>query len=485
MSMGGHWSVAGGLSLLLWLQAAAAQTSLTWSTPEAVPTSPERRVRFADFAVDRHDRVHVVWREQSLDPAPDSKRTEYLLYAVLADGQWTPRREILRPQPVPLHGRLAVDDADTLHLLFTYRPGFGADIFYRLAPAESGFDIGMWQSAIMVNILGRSYSSAIATRGEQVFAVFDDAGADARACPYCGDVLFRQSRDRGRTWLDAIRLQATETGSARPQIAVDRGGMIHVAWDEGFDPPSGRGQRESGTYMASLDGVNWSAPLHVVFPQNNNTQISVGADGRGGVLLVWRTVSPKLSGVYFQWSGDWGQTWSDAGTVPGIQARPWTENDNYALAADAHGRIHLLAAGRTADSDATALFSLAWDGTAWSPPSRIDSDATPEQPRLIATDTGELQALWLSRASGDKLRLWCAHARLDPTDTGRPLAPLPSKFDYQPETVVRETRRKPYESGPLVNAAALRRLAACLVAAIVAVWATNSARAAWQRRRPR
>ncbi len=61
--------------------------------------------------------------------------------------------------------------------------------------------------------------------------------------------------------------------------------------------------------------------LVVSYPNNTNLQLTVGADGKGGIMLVWRTASSEFPGIYWMWSTDYGESWSSPQTLPEIVSR--------------------------------------------------------------------------------------------------------------------------------------------------------------------
>ena len=156
-----------------------------------------------------------------------------------------------------------------------------------------------------------------------------------------------------------------------------------LPWDEGWDRLTGLGDPEYGIYMSSTDnGDTWSEPFKVDYPNSTNSQLTVGADGKGGVMLVWRTNDVSYPGVYFMWSQDYGKTWSSPQTIPNFFAKRVSDRfDVYDMAADSDGHIHLLAVGylsasslaNSGDENAVppSLYHLEWDGKVWKKPTLL------------------------------------------------------------------------------------------------------------------
>jgi hypothetical protein len=206
-------------------------------------------------------------------------------------------------------------------------------------------------------------------------------------------------------------LHPSNIGSARPQIEIDRKGSIHVAWDEGWDRLTGKGEPQYGVYMCLLsDGIDWTEPLQVHYPNSRNAQLSVGADGEGGVMLVWRNTESDHPHLFYKWSSDSGNTWSSPEEIPLVYSRSWHETpfDIYEMAADDERNIHLLFCGHLEQSavrlQPPLLLHLTWDGEKWSKPSIIyEGELYPEFPQAVIHKGNELHITWFTREALWKL----------------------------------------------------------------------------------
>ena len=371
-----------------------------------VPSPEETSSWFPDLVVDRIGRVHVVWcetdhRAMANLKIRDDALPEAVYYSTWDGNQWAQPNDIVPPQKDIIRTAIAVDDYNMLHLLFDFSPPFG--LYYKQAHADLALSAAAWTPPRLVNSRGGTYMSDVGIFEDTLHIVYDDRGADEGECPLCADIYYRRSTDRGLTWSVPLSLFATGTGSSRAQMEVDKTGTLHVARDEGWDRLSGRGDPEYGIYTFSVDGGNtWADPTIVQYPDSNNVQLSVGSDGQGGVMLVWRTTQRQDPSIYYMWSADQGESWSSPGTLPNIIARPWdVPFDMYDMATDSMGYIHLLVVGREfQDSDALlGVYHLIWDGAAWSRPTRIYAaeGMYPEYPKIVVYGGNQFHGIWFTR----------------------------------------------------------------------------------------
>lgn len=420
---------------------------VVWEPSMRVPSPEETSSWFPDLAVDSEGRVHLVWCETNhkamnyAQPGDDidPSRFERVYYSMWDGQQWSPYNDIVPPQQDIIRNAIAVDRYDTLHLLFEFTPSVpGYGLYYKQASANAASSAAAWSFPRLVNGRNFTYMGDIAVFQDTLHIVYDDRGAERGVCRGCADIFYRHSTDRGRTWSAPVALFPTGTGSSRAQIEIDRTGAIHVAWDEGWDRLAGRsGDPEYGVYMYSADAGNtWSVPTVITYPVSTNVQLSVGSNGQGGVMLVWRTTSPEYPGIYYVWSTDQGQSWSSPQAIPNIVAVRWNDPfDLYDMATDSAGHIHLLVGGYVStnlaappsDGSPHGLYHLEWDGDRWSFPAPVYRGSWyPMYPHLVVGGGNQLHATWFIREDLWKdetpHQVWYAHGQSQaPTET--PVAP--------------------------------------------------------------
>jgi hypothetical protein len=394
---------------------AAAQGEI-WATPVVIspvfdPASPVYSW-FPDLAVDELGQVHVVWCQTR--PAEGEHLWEQVGYARLADGNWSEPNDIVARSPDIERNAIVADWAGSIHLLF------GGSVFdevntlyHQRAPLDKAWSAAGWSAPVRISH-GVTYAGDIAVDSQgRIHAVYDSTiHYEDEEQPALSDIYYRRSTDDGQIWSAPLDLYPDlQTGSARASLKIDSADVIHVTWDEGWDRLSGiESNVLYGVYVSSQDaGESWIPPTVISYPDNKVTQLTVGSNGRGGVMLVWRAVN--RDDLFYQWSTDGGRSWGAPFTIPGIYARTWTTYfDMYDMATDGAGNIHLIVVGRGSRQYGVGLgvYHVVWNGQSWSSPTRIFAvdGLYPEYPKIVVQDGDQLHAVWFTRKESE----WAADA---------------------------------------------------------------------------
>lgn len=386
---------------------ASAQTS-SWTEPVNLSHTPHGSW-FPDLAVDNLGNVHVIWCETTT--IPGGREIEQVYYTMWNGQIWTEPNDIVPPSPDIIRNGIAADQMGHLHMVFGGSvPSIGQlSIFYKNAPIGEAWSAAGWSAPRRIG-RGSNYEADVAIGPKNTIHVVYDQGVSYKVEfegttfeAMSSDIFYRRSADGGATWSYPITLfSSTSTGSAREQIEIDSGGTIHVAWDEGSGHLTGRQIPNHSVYTFSSDGgLSWHSPISVTYPTTGTAQLTPGADGQGGVMLVWRTVAPEHTGIYYQWSNDDGDSWSSPAMIPGIFARRWHGPfDMYDMAADSDGHIHLVVVARlTTQFDALlGVYHLEWDGASWSRTEAIYAgEGSPEYPKIAISRGNQLHVTWFVR----------------------------------------------------------------------------------------
>jgi hypothetical protein len=103
--------------------------------------------------------------------------------------------------------------------------------------------------------------------------------------------------------------------------------------------------------------------------------VTIAEDANGHLVTAWLAIPEDI--VYYQLSMDAGRTWSVPAPIPGIFGI-WdlyqSRLDDYAMAVDSAGRVHLVMVGRRLlEQPNSELLHLVWNGSGWAAPSVIAS----------------------------------------------------------------------------------------------------------------
>ncbi|MGD9100327.1 MAG: sialidase family protein [Anaerolineae bacterium] len=416
----------------------------TWSAPQVI-SAPPGFSWFPDLAADEAGVVHAVWCETT--PQEDGTGlSEQVTYAYWDGQSWSVPNDVVPPSADIVRNAVATDLAGNVHLLFggsVY--DYNLALYHQKARISEAWSAAVWSRPHRIN-QGASYMGDIAADSQgNIHLIYDDAlgqAEDGKAAR--SDIFYRRSSDGGQIWSTPINFYPEPlTGSARSYLEIDSSDVLHVTWDEGWDRLTGiQADTFHSVYVFSSDwGETWSPPTIIDYPDNMVRQLTVGSDGRGGVMLVWRT--SLRDEIFYQWSADGGRSWGAPAAIPAIFARVWTTPfDMYDLAADSAGHIHLLVVGReTPDRLAeTGVYHLVWDGAGWSTPTKVFASQDvhhPEYPKIIVQEGNRLHAAWFTREGSqweetDRL-VWYSQSQssaprqaITPHPTATPIPPTPT-----------------------------------------------------------
>jgi hypothetical protein len=397
-----------------------------WTIPQIISTSTISETVyswFPDLAVDEFSSVHAIW--SSTRPLPNSGLQEQESYSRLTRSGWSKPNDIVPPSPDIFRNAIASDLNG--HVLMLFRGSINnkpLTLYYTQANVEEAWSAQAWTHNYQIN-RGSAYLSDIAVDSHGVIhVIYDDTyhfSGQENQVVYA-DIYYRKSTDGGMTWSSPINLSnSPETGSARSYLEVDSSDTIHVTWDEGWDRLSGvEADSLYSAYTNSKDeGESWSAPKNISYPNDTPVQLSVGANGKGSVMLVWRSKLDQR--IYYQWSSDNGVIWSVPPTIPNIFARPWSiPFDMYHMATDSNGNIHLILVGQLQKNNPIpGVYHLVWNGKWWSNPEKIfqQDNLYPEYPKIVISEGNQIHAVWFTREGSmwtqSNRQVWYSRSQAD------------------------------------------------------------------------
>jgi hypothetical protein len=368
-----------------------------WSTP----------IQFSGFgwwpdvAADGSGRVHVVW-------STGSEGYDTVAYTTSQNGlTWSDAIDIAARPGTGYATRptLLVDHQGSL--LMTYRD---SDIYFSQVPLASAASPRAWRPPSLISDL--AYYSRMAVDDQNRLHMIYTAVVNAGVCQACSHVFYRRSEDNGQTWSSPIDIfrQTTSLDTSKTQLLVDKQGGLHAVWDLG--PTAGAvsaPSEHSVLYTASYDGgETWADPVTMA---SEAQHITIGQDGGGHLVVAWLNSSNYQ--VYSQVSSDRGHTWSPAKPVPGAWgglAVYGTWLDDYSMATDSAGTVHLVMVGHTYLQRSLSVLHLAWNGSGWSVPERLATfqGDVPEWPRVAVGNGNRLHVVWFVR---DEAEIWSGGGR--------------------------------------------------------------------------
>jgi len=402
-----------------------------WTPPTVISTVPDESLPvfawFPDIAIDEFGLPHITWCQTI--PLEDGSLKEQVSYTRWDGTDWAIPNDIVPPSADIARNAIATDMSGNIHLLFGGSAYGTLALYHQRAPLEQARSAGAWSLPHRIN-QGISYMGDLAADSHgTLYVIYDDSIFYDDTGAANADIFYRRSANGGRTWSRPINLYLSpETGSSRPQIEIDANDVIHVTWDEGWDRLSGTGEAHHSFYTSSPDGgQTWVQPTAINYPDSTIAQLTVGSDGHGGVMLVWRAAS--RSQIYYQWSTDGGYSWGAPATIPQIFARPWGTNfDMYDMTTDSSGGLHLIVVARETKDDNTPLgvYYLQWDGITWLAPERIFAahELAPEYPKIITGQGNQLHATWFTRQGSEFDDFATRQVWYSSGQTGSPYAPV-------------------------------------------------------------
>ncbi len=364
-----------------------------WSAP-----TPLGAYWFPDVATDASGRVHAVW-------SSGADGFDTVMYAARTDGVWSRAVDIMAMPQIAggseaSRPALLVDPDNNVHLTYRY-----TTIYYSQAPAGGAGVPGYWREPFAID---EGYFSRMARDSKGVLHLIFTQNVQTASCRICYHIFYVRSTDDGLMWSDPVDISVQPTGAAKPQLIVDSRDYLHVVWEGGYGGSYGQlSDPTSVFYAGSKDGGNsWSRP-YAFDPRRGETtaamarNITLAEDANGHLVTAWLAIPEDI--VYYQLSTDAGATWSVPAPIPnvlGIWGLYQSRLDDYAMAVDSAGRVHLVMVGRRLlEQPNSELLHLVWNGSGWSAPTTIASYAgdMPEWPRIAVGLGNQLHVVWFVR----------------------------------------------------------------------------------------
>jgi hypothetical protein len=424
--MGDVWAVLRGLETLETVFTAPSP----WSPPVAVSES-RSSPGLPAVVSDSEGRVHVLWAEAE----SEAQSTTALWYARWERARWSRPAVVLRsPEGGAREPTLALL-GDDIHALWSGGPD--GQIWYSRAFVQDAYAAGGWgeprtlweaDAVTTTNVGSRPEAVAAGGRLHVVYAV----PVNERR-----GVFYTSSADGGETWdppsavFDAA--EAAWTAVDAPQPAVDLQGGLHVLW---LRPALSANEPAQGVYYAwSRDGgESWSEPLVVAEGPSARPRITV--NGLNQVHILWQDLA-RGDAWWHRWLpdasvltigvGDWAG-WSRNQQVVGLR----DVTGSLGLAPDGDGRLHLIGL-RSDELSLPSLVHVLWDGERWEQQEELELELEPADVGAAAAlppEGGQLDVVFgagaVTSESTAEAELWYTGRAVPPASLIYAVDPAPT-----------------------------------------------------------
>jgi hypothetical protein len=275
-----------------------------WGPNHALVGSQQPNLGSPALSVGFGGEVIIVWSDNR-----DGDNDIYASWRRPGDVTFTPPLQVNDDSPTPaqqLNPAVVIDRAGTAHVLWVDNRLGNADIFWSKLPRggntwspsrrvhQNGVGMQM-QPALARDGRGAVYAAWVDNRGQQ--AVIAAAVLPPNSANWSpGEIV------GGNASFPAGALPAN------PDIVVDFGGAVHVAWDDARDVAAGRDIYHS--MKAPGPGGVWSQHARINDDSSGADQLAPRlAASPGGVIAVWSDERMGDGDIYRAWFGDqgWGE----------------------------------------------------------------------------------------------------------------------------------------------------------------------------------
>jgi len=295
-----------------------------------------------------------------------------------SDGTWSSPQNISNTLMESLNPQLAVDGSGAIHVVWADSTPGPEDIYY----AQRGSD-GTWSSP--KNISNSSECSRApqlaVDKGGTVHLMWSESDSNLEN----GEIFYARRSSNG-TWSSPQNISNTPGGSDSQQFVLDESGVIHVVWADGVSDTS-----DIYYVKQSSDGV-WSSPQNISnLGHSGAPQLTVDQDRT--VHVVWSDpIFPSQGNIFYAYR-DHDGVWSSPLNISNESGYPLSPK----IAADASGTLHVMWSCLNCANSYVSYARRSGDGT-WSEPqnvSNISDRGGDACPVMVVEASGAIHVVWI------------------------------------------------------------------------------------------
>ena len=244
---------------------------------------------YASIAVDSSENVHVVWEDQTDHDGQGDMDIYYKRWNATTR-TWT-TTEDLSSESTALAAKpsIAVDGSENVHVVWedlTDDDGQGdRDIYYK----RWNVTTGAWTTTFNVSTESTALAEkpSVAVDGsENVHVVWEDNTNDDLEGD--ADIYYKHWNATTLAWTTTFNVSTESTGnSAKPSIAVDSSGKVHIVWQDFTDHD---GEADWDIYYKLYNPITdyWTTTFNVSTESTTHSvESSIAVDSTGIAHVVW------------------------------------------------------------------------------------------------------------------------------------------------------------------------------------------------------
>jgi hypothetical protein len=209
------------------------------------------------------------------------------------------------------------------------------------------------------------------------------------------EIYHKQSSDAGTTWTEKKKLSTTLGRSWRPSMVSASATHVHVVWED--DTPDT--DVPEVYYTKSTDGGdNWASNRRITYTSGGSLNPDLAVDPFGDLHAVWEDWTPGSYEIYYKKSTDGGATWTSA------ERLTWTPDiSRFAdILADPSGQLHVVWRDRTPGNYEVYYRESTDGGITWEAKRRLTWTFGESYNPVIAVEaSGALHVVWFDNTPGN------------------------------------------------------------------------------------